>query len=319
VIVLSHFSSVMGRGEARKCDFNWDGIVFENPSLQHLGEPFTEEEVLHAIKQLPGDKAPGPDGFTGIFFKRCWDVVKTDLMRVIHQFGNLHVSNLHWLNSANVVLLPKKDGAEEISDFRPISLVHSIAKIITKVLAIRLGPSMNELISNAQSAFIKIRSIHDNFLYVKNMATRLHKNKNPSLLLKLDIRKAFDSLRWDYLIDLLQRRGFPSAFRNWITALLVTSYSRVLLNGVAGPPISHGRGLRQGDPLSPLLFNLGIDPLQQVLDIATAHGLLHKVRRRGPILRTSLYADDAIIFLAPLREDIRNLACILKAFGEVTV
>jgi hypothetical protein len=194
VIVLSHFSSVMGRGEARKCDFNWDGIVFENPSLQHLGEPFTEEEVLHAIKQLPGDKAPGPDGFTGIFFKRCWDVVKTDLMRVIHQFGNLHVSNLHWLNSANVVLLPKKDGAEEISDFRPISLIHSIAKIITKVLAIRLGPSMNELISNAQSAFIKRRSIHDNFLYVKNMATRLHKNKNPSLLLKLDIHKAFDSL-----------------------------------------------------------------------------------------------------------------------------
>ncbi|KAK1615173.1 hypothetical protein QYE76_020690 [Lolium multiflorum] len=175
---------------------------------------------------------------------------------------------------------------------------------------------MNELISNAQSAFIKRRSIHDNFLYVKNMATRLHKNKNPSLLLKLDIRKAFDSLRWDYLIDLLQRRGFPSAFRNWITALLVTSSSRVLLNGVAGPPISHGRRLRQGDPLSPLLFNLGIDPLQQVLDIATAHGLLHKVRRRGPILRTSLYADDAIIFLAPLREDIRNLACILKAFGE---
>jgi hypothetical protein len=87
---------------------------------------------------------------------------------------------------------------------------------------------------------------------------------------------------------------------------------------VAGPPISHGHGLQQGDTLSPLLFNLGIDPLQQVLDIATAHGLLHKVRRRGPILRTSLYADDAIIFLAPLREDIRNLACILKAFGEVT-
>jgi hypothetical protein len=163
-------------------------------------------------------------------------VIKADLMRVIQQFGNHHVSNLHWLNSANVALLPKKDGAEEISDFRPISLIHSIAKVITKMLAIRLGPSMNELISNAQSAFIKRRSIHDNFLYVQNMARRLLKNKTPSLLFKLDIRKAFDSIRWDYLIDLLQRRGFPSAFRNWITALFATSTSRVLLNGVADPP-----------------------------------------------------------------------------------
>jgi mannosylglycoprotein endo-beta-mannosidase len=239
-------------------------------------------------------------------------------MRVIHRFGNLHTANFHWLNTANIALLPKKEGAEDISDFRPISLIHAIAKIIAKVLALRLGPLMDDLVSSAQSAFIKKRSIHDNFLYVKNLAKRLHKSKTPSLLFKLDIRKAFDSIRWEYILDLLRRRGFPAQFRNWITALLSTASSRVILNGIAGPPIIHGQGLRQGDPLSPLLFVLAIDPLAQILDVATTHGLLHKIRGRGSILRTSLYADDAAIFVAPIKEDIQNLANILHSFGEVT-
>jgi hypothetical protein len=147
---------------------------------------------------------------------------------------------------------------------------------------------MDNLVSNAQSAFIKRRSIPDNFLYVKNLATRLHKNKTPALLFKLDIRKAFDNVRWDYIVDLLQKRGFPSRFRNWVVALLFTSSSRILLNGVASPPIRHGRGLRQGDPLSPLLFVLAIDPLAQILENATTIGLLHKIRGRRAILRTSL-------------------------------
>ena len=140
---------------------------------------------------------------------------------------------------------------------------------------------MSTLISNAQSAFIKTRSIHDNFMYVRNLARRLHKAKTPSILFKLDIRKAFDSVRWEYILDLLQRRGFPSKFREWIAALFCSSSSRILLNGLAGSPIKHGRGLRQGGPLSPLLFVIAIDPLQQILDVATRKGLLHKIRGEG--------------------------------------
>jgi hypothetical protein len=101
-------------------------------------------------------------------------------------------------------------------------------------------------------------------------------------------------------------------------ALLTTATSRVLLNGVAGHPIRHGRGLRQGDPLSPFLFVLAIETLAHVLEKATGHGLLHKIRGRGTILRTSLYADDAAVFVAPIKEDIQNLAHILNDFGKVT-
>jgi hypothetical protein len=108
---------------------------------------------------------------------------------------------------------PKRRGVEDISEVRPISLIHSIAKILAKILALRLGPFMQELVSNVQSALIKKRSIHDNFLYVKNMARKLHKGKKPCLLFKLDIRKALDSMRWDYLLDLLKKEASQVGFR----------------------------------------------------------------------------------------------------------
>jgi retron-type reverse transcriptase len=164
--------------------------------------------IPYTCGSSPSDKTPGPDGFTGLFFKVCWATIKEDLMKVINLFSNLHSDNFHWLNSANIVLIPKKDGAESIFDFRPISLIPVIAKIVTKMMATRLAPFMNTLISRSQSAFIKTRSIHDNYHY----ARRLHKAKTPALLLKLDIKKAFDSVRWDYLVDLLQRLGFPPRF-----------------------------------------------------------------------------------------------------------
>ncbi len=138
------------------------------------------------------------------------------------------------------------------------------------------------------------------------------------LLFKLDITKAFDSIRWDYLMALLQRLGFPVKWRDWLGALLYTSTSQVLLNGIPSQRITHGRGLRQGDPLSPLLFVLAIDPLQRLLTKATELGSLSKLRGRMPRLRTSMYADDAAIFVNPTRGDVQALTEILQRFGTAT-
>ena len=317
-LIREHFSKVMKRGPRSRKDFNWEELNLEPLDLHGLGAPMAECEVLEAINDMPSDKAPGPDGFSGLFFKKCWGIIKTDLMTVISHFDSLQTSNLQWLNSANVVLLPKKDGAEGIADYRPISLIHTIAKIIAKVLALRLGPHMKNLVSNVQSAFIKTRSIHDNFMYVRNLARRLHMRKTPSLLFKLDIRKAFDSVKWEYILDLLQRLGFPPMFRNWIAALLCSSSWRILLNGVPSKPIPHGRGFRQGDPVSPLLFVIAMDPLHTILELASREGLFHKIRGRGVAVRTSLSANDAAVFMAPIKKDIDNLATILHLFGNVT-
>ncbi|MFS9531476.1 reverse transcriptase domain-containing protein [Klebsiella pneumoniae] len=121
----------------------------------------------------------------------------------------------------------------------------------------------------------------------------------------MDIAKAFDSIRWDYLLLLLRHLGFPARWCDWTAAILSTSSSRVLLNGVPNPPIKHGRGLRQGDPLSPLLFVIAIDPLQRILQLATDINILTRLRGRAPSCRILMYADDAALFIAPRKEEIR--------------
>ena len=210
------------------------------------------------------------------------------------------------------------NGTEHITDYRSISLIHSVAKLIAKVLALRLAPVIKDIISKSQSAFIIGRSIHDNFQYVRSSTRRFHHNRTPMLPIKLDISKAIDSIRWDYLLSLLQHIGFLAKWRDWITAILSTSSSQILLNGIPGQHIKHGRGLRQGDPLSPLLFILAIDPLQRLLNLATKAGLLSKVGRSRARLRTSMYADDAVIFLRPVKEEVAVLKRLLHLFGEAT-
>ena len=205
-----------------------------------------------------------------------------------------------------------------VKDFRPISLIHSFAKIVMKVLALRVAPAMDDLISNCQSAFIKKRCIQDNFLYVRNLARAYHRTNTPALLLKMDISKTFDSVSWEYVLEMLQQRDFPSRWRNWLALFFSTSSSSVLLNGITGPTFLHQRGLRQGDPLSPYLFILAIDTLQKLFQLATEDGPLSTLRGRHAKLRLSLYADDAVVFINPVKEELEMVIQIMRSFGDAT-
>jgi hypothetical protein len=230
----------------------------------------------------------------------------------------MHDQHFNLLNSAHVVLVPKKAEAACISDYGPISLTHSFAKIISKLLSTRLAPELNSLVSRAQSAFICRRSIHDNFLYTQNLIRSLHTTKQPGLFLKLDIAKAFDSVRWDFLLEVLQQYGFGHRWRGWVSILLASSTTAVFLNGVRGRWFKHYTGLRQGDPLSPMLFILAMEPLHRLLEIASSAGLLSPIHNRSAKLRASLYADDAAIFVNPTKEDIIVVADILDLFGKAS-
>ena len=155
----------------------------------------------------------------------------------------LNSQGFEMLDSANIILLPKKSDARRVSDFRPSSLIHSVAKLFAKLLANRLAPLLDSLVSKCQSTFIMKRSIHDNFLYVQNMVRSMHKQKMPAIFLKLDIHKAFDTVSWPYMLEVLQALGFGPRWREWVSILFSTASSKVLLNGQQGPAFSHRRGV----------------------------------------------------------------------------
>lgn len=267
---------------------------------------------------MPSEKAPSPDGFIGIFYKKCWDIIKEDLFKVVRSFFDLSTTQLEELNSAFIVLLPKHEQATSADKFRPISLIHSFAKIVTKILANRLAPRLGEMISHNQSAFIRKRAIHENFLYVQNLVKRLHRAKKPTLMFKLDITKAFDSINWQYLLERLQAFGFGSRWREWICALFRTSTSKVILNGKPGEPIHQARGVRQGDPLSLMLFILAMEPLNYIFSKAEEAGSLSPLHSNPYRYRISLYVDDVALFVKPTEYDITNLKKLLLFFGNVT-
>jgi hypothetical protein len=186
------------------------------------------------IKELPPDRAPGLDGFVGAFYKRAWPIIKGEIMAAMlkiyvgdgHSFGRL--------NRAIITLIPKKLGAEEVGDFRPIGLVHSFAKLFSKLLANRLRPRMESLVRKNQCAFIKGRNLHDNFLLVRQLARKINRRKKPGALLKLDLARAFDSLYWSFLFEILERLGFPLMVRQWIAIAFRMATTKVAVNGVPG-------------------------------------------------------------------------------------
>lgn len=190
-----------------------------------------------------------------------------------------------------------------MEDYQPISLIHSIAKIFSKLFANGLAPHLDTLFSKCQSAFIKHRCIQDNFLYIQNTVRTFHKMKIRALFMKLDIQKAFDTINWSYMLEVLQALGFGPRWREWISILFGTATSRALLNGSQGSSFSHKRGVRQGDPLSPMLFILAIDLLQKMLDLTTQNGILTPLPLATAKLRTSLY--DVRSHNPPLHECIR--------------
>lgn len=205
-----------------------------------------------------------------------------------------------------------------LTDYRPISLIHNFAKLISKLLANRLGPHLEQMISVNQTAFIQKRCIQDNFIYVQQVIRDLHKSKTPAFFIKLDISKAFDTVSWTYLLHIMSHLGFGQRWRCWISSLWCTASSSFLLNGDPGRRILHCRGVRQGDPLSPMLFLLAMEPLYRLFKKAQEWGLLGPLRPGCDTFRVSLYVDDAAVFLRPNKQELQVFHCILNIFGQAS-
>ena len=175
--------------------------------------------------------------------------------------------------------------------------------------------SANQHIDVDQTGFIKGRSISENFIYAVELVQCCHRRKIPTLVLKLDFAKAFDTVNWQGLLSILEVRGFGAAWRSWVHAMLQISRTAVLVNGCPGPWISCRRGLRQGDPMSPYLFLLVADVLQTLIRKSNT---VHNPLDHSSPCHVLQYADDTLILLRGDLDEVKQLKYLLDQFSEAT-
>jgi hypothetical protein len=198
-VVFSHFAQhFQAQHEERPC---MDNLQFRSLSVGEGGgliKPFSVDEVKDAVWDCDSLKSSGPDGVNFGFIKEFWIDMKDDILRFVSEFhrnGRLAKG----INSTFIVLIPKVDNPQRLNDFRPISLVGSLYKIIAKLLANRLRQVIGSVVSETQSAFIKNRQILDGILIANEVVDEARKKKKDLMLFKADFEKAYDSVDWGYL------------------------------------------------------------------------------------------------------------------------
>lgn len=265
-----------------------------------LLEPVSDSEVKQAIFSMHPDKAPGPDGMTPAFYQKHWAVVGNEIIQLVRKFFETG-EVLESMNDTNIVLIPKKKNPSLLSELRPIALCNVVMKIITKVAANRLKQVLEVVISDTQSAFIPGRLISDNIMIAFEIMHYLKQKKfgkEGFMALKLDMSKAYDRIEWQFLQEIMVKMGF----NNWWTHLIMQCVSSVVYTISHGAheigPIKPGRGLRQGDPLSPYLFIICVEGLSSIIKHYERKNWIAgvKICRRAPVLSHMLFADDSYVF-----------------------
>ena len=211
------------------------------------------------------------------------------------------------LNATFLCLIPKKLSAVNIRDFRPISLVGSLYKLLSKVLAHRLRCILDKLISNSQNSFVGGRHILDSVLIANECLDSRLKSGIAGVIIKLDIEKAYDHVSWSASFYLMERMGFGEKWGRWMKMCISTARFLVLINESLVGFFGSSRGLHQGDPLSPLLFLLVIEVLSRLLKRTEDGGILSGFQanpntRGGMHISHLLFVDDTILFCDASKE-----------------
>jgi len=210
-----------------------DGLSFSSIDADEciwLERVFEEQEVWEVMREMNGDKASSPDSFSMAFFQKYWAVLKQDIMAVFSEFHNSYQFERS-LNATFVSLIPKKADAEDIKDFRTISLVGGVYKMISKVLADRLKSVLGKIISSSQNAFIGGRQMLDSVLIANECLDSQLRSGEAGLLCKLDLEKAYDHVNWYFLLYMLERCGFGERWRKSIKFCVSTVKFSILVNG----------------------------------------------------------------------------------------
>ncbi|GJR01595.1 RNA-directed DNA polymerase, eukaryota [Tanacetum coccineum] len=312
---LSHFQDRFAKPSERRAniDMRFPKTISEDQS-QDLEREVSKQEIKTAVWGCGTDKSPGPDGFSFGFYRHFWPVIEHDVYMAVNHFF-IHGEIPPGCNSSFIALIPKVPDANLVKDFRPISLIGSIYKIIAKILSNRLVNVLGDIVNEVQSAFIAERQMLDGPFILNEILQWCTKKKKKTLIFKVDFEKAFDSIRWDFLDDVLKEFGFRCKWRNWIQSCLTSSKGSILVNGCPTNEFQFYKGLKQGDPLSPFLFILVMESLhlsfQRIVNAGMFKGI---VLDQSLCLSHMFYADDAIFLGEWSDGNISTLIHVLKCF-----
>jgi hypothetical protein len=242
-------------------------------------------------------------------------VVKGDLKKLLLEFyvnGKIPKEMLSYF----ITLILKVPNPHSIFEFRPISLLGNLYKIVAKMLATRLGTVMDKIISKNQSAFIKGRLLVDGVLMVNEVVDLAKTAKQKCMIFKVDFEKAYDSVNWKFLVYMLKKFEFAEKWIRWVEACVCARNLSVLVNGSPTREVKIERGLKQGDPLAPFLFLLVVEGLSLLMSRAVSLGYFKPfdIKNSGIVVSHLQYADDTLFIGEACVENLWCVKAILRCF-----
>ncbi len=279
---------------------------------QELTKDLTLGEIRDAILEMPKGKAPGCDGIPTEIFQEFVNEISSTLLQAFSAMLRMGETS-EWVNKGMITLIPKSGDHAKIGNWRPITLLGSLYKILAKTMARRLQVFLPNIIRPGQTGFVEGRSILDNTFLAQEAQDWAEESDQDLVLLLLDFEKAFDRIEWSFLFEALTKLGFCSKWVRWVNSLYTSATSAIKLNGVEGSHFPLARSVRQGCPLLPYLFILATDVLGHMLD-DPRFGVEGLTLPGGRKVTDQTFADDTALYLRGTRENMERTQKVLNTF-----
>ncbi|XP_019262934.1 PREDICTED: uncharacterized protein LOC109240719 [Nicotiana attenuata] len=313
-VLVDYYETMLGREGRRRAkafhSFLKNGTTLNSTQQMELIQTFIVKEVKQAMFSIDVNKSPGPDGYGSSFYREAWNIIGNDVTAAILEFmenGKL----LRKVNSTVISLIPKVLVPEFASQFRPISCCNVIYKCISKMMCKRLKKAVSILVAENHVAFVEGRFFIHNVLIYHDLLRHYNRKTSPRCLMKIHLRKAYDMINWDFIEEALKGFGFPDSFTKLVITCVTTTQSSIRINGENHGYFKGRRGLRQGDPISLLLFVLVMEYLSRVLGKMSElpdfryHPMCKETR-----LTHLVFADDLMIFC---KGNLKSIARVMEA------